>query len=244
MAESNQTDPVRSDRRKGMFLPMAGVVLAIIAAILLVAAGFGTRMGLWHFRTGFTLLKYGAYCGSMAFVVALAAAVLSFRTRRFPGLFLAMGAMVGGALVTAIPVTWKLDAGRLPRIHDITTDITNPPRFVAILPLRADAPNPSEYGGAEVATLQRTAYPDIRTVVLELPQAQAYEAALAAVRALGWQIVAAVPAEGRIEATDTTFWFGFTDDVVIRVSAADYRTLVDIRSVSRVGRSDVGTNAK
>src|SRR5512138_3496885 len=112
MAESNQTDPVRSDRRKGMFLPMAGVVLAIVAAILLVAAGFGTRLGLWHFRTGFDLLRYAAYCGVATFLVSLAGAVLSFRTRRLPGFILAMAAMVSGLLITAIPVAWKLDAGR------------------------------------------------------------------------------------------------------------------------------------
>jgi len=110
--------------------------------------------------------------------------------------------------------------------------------------LRADAANPATYGGAEVAALQRQAYPDIKTVILELPMAQSFEAALGAARALGWQIVATVPTEGRIEATDTTFWFGFKDDIVIRVAPAGNRSLVDIRSVSRVGISDVGTNAR
>lgn len=244
MAEDSPTVPTRPGTRKGAFLPMAGIVLVLVAATLLVAAGFGTRLGLWHFRTGFELLRYGAYCGAMAFVVALAAALHSFRSRRLPGFILALVAMAGGLLITAIPVTWKLDAGRLPRIHDITTDITNPPGFVAIIPLRADAANPAAYGGAEVAALQRQAYPDIKTVILELPMAQAFEAALGAASALGWQIVATVPAEGRIEATDTTFWFGFKDDIVIRVASAGNRSLVDIRSVSRVGISDVGTNAK
>lgn len=244
MAEDSPTVPTRPDTRKGAVLPMAGIVLVLVAATLLVAAGFGTRLGLWHFRTGFDLLRYGAYCGAMAFLVALAAALHSFRSRRLPGFILALVAMTGGLLITAIPVTWKLDAGRLPRIHDITTDITNPPGFVAILPLRADAANPAAYGGAEIAALQRQAYPDIKTVILELPMPQAFEAALGAARALGWQTVATVPAEGRIEATDTTFWFGFKDDIVIRVAPAGNRSLVDIRSVSRVGISDVGTNAK
>lgn len=243
MAEHSPTVPTRPGSRKGAF-PMAGIVLVLVAATLLVAAGFGTRLGLWHFRTGFDLLRYGAYCGAAAFLVALAAALLSFRGRHLPGFILALVAMVGGLLITAIPMTWKLDAGRLPRIHDITTDITNPPGFVAILPLRADAANPATYGGAEVAALQRRAYPDIKTVILELPLPQAFDAALGAARALGWKVVAAVPAEGRIEATDTTFWFGFKDDIVIRVAPAGNRSLVDIRSVSRVGISDVGTNAK
>jgi uncharacterized protein (DUF1499 family) len=95
-----------------------------------------------------------------------------------------------------------------------------------------------------VAVKQRAAYPDIKTAILSVPPNEAFARALDAARALGWRIVAEVPAEGRIEATDTTFWFGFTDDIVIRVTAAGYRSLVDVRSVSRVGRSDVGTNAK
>ncbi len=224
--------------------PLAALLLAAIAALLLAAAGLGTRLGLWHFRTGFTILKYGAYCGGAAFLAALPALLFSFRARRYTGLLLAATAALAGALLAAVPVTWKLNAQRLPRIHDITTDITNPPPFVAIVPLRKDAANPTAYGGGEVAALQRSAYPDIKTVVLELPQAQAFETALTTARAMGWQIVTAIPAEGRIEATDTTFWFGFKDDIVIRVAPAGNRSLVDIRSVSRVGISDVGTNAR
>ncbi|TWJ18256.1 DUF1499 domain-containing protein [Geobacter argillaceus] len=244
MAEHRPTVPTRPDTRRGAALPVAGILLVLVAAILLVAAGFGTRLGLWHFRTGFDLLRYGSYCGAVAFLIALVAALLSFRGRRLAGFILALVAMICGLLITAIPVAWKLEAGRLPRIHDITTDTTNPPDFVAILPLRADAANPATYGGPEVAALQRRAYPDIKTVILEHPQAQAFEAALSAARALGWQVVATVPAAGRIEATATTFWFGFKDDIVIRVAPAGNRSRVDIRSVSRVGISDVGTNAK
>jgi hypothetical protein len=129
-------------------------------------------------------------------------------------------------------------------IHDITTDTANPPQFAAILPLRKDAPNPADYGGPAVAELQKKGYPDLRTEILNLPTNAAFERALATARALGWRIVAAIPEQGRIEATDTTFWFGFTDDIVIRITAAGERSLVDVRSVSRVGKSDVGTNAK
>ena len=67
---------------------------------------------------------------------------------------------------------------------------------------------------------------------------------MAAARKIGWVIVDANAAEGRIETTDTTFWFGFKDDIVIRITPADHGSRVDIRSVSRVGKSDVGTNAK
>jgi uncharacterized protein (DUF1499 family) len=71
-----------------------------------------------------------------------------------------------------------------------------------------------------------------------------FDRAVSAARKLGWHVVAAAPAEGRLEATDTTRWFGFKDDVVVRIAPAADGSRVDVRSVSRVGRSDLGTNAR
>src|SRR6202022_4383493 len=110
--------------------------------------------------------------------------------------------------------------------------------FVAVLPLRQGAPNTAEYAGAALAAQQRAGYPGLAPVRFAAPPDQVFA------RALGWQIVAAVPAEGRLEATDRTRWFGFRDDVVVRVAAEGTGTRVDVRSVSRVGRSDLGTNAR
>jgi len=230
--------------RGALLLSEAGLSLAITAALMLVTAGFGTRLGLWPFPIGFVILKYGSYCGMLASLIALAGIVFSLRARRFLGLALALAALAVGMATFAVPYSWKQSAQKLPRIHDITTDINTPPGFVAVLPLRKDAPNPSEYGGAEIAAIQSKAYPDLKTLVLGLPPEQAHALALDAARRMGWEIVADVPAEGRIEATDTTFWFGFKDDIVIRITPAGNRSLVDIRSVSRVGISDVGTNAR
>ncbi len=130
-------------------------------------------------------------------------------------------------------------------IHDITTDTENPPVFVSILALRKDAPNSATYGGPEIAAQQHAAYPDIRTLVSDLSPSQAFERAGSVARRIGWKIVDENQAEGRIEATATTRWFGFKDDVVIRIApSADNGSRVDIRSVSRVGRSDLGTNAR
>jgi len=227
-----------------LLIPGLALVIACASALLLILAGVGSRFGWWHFRSGFTLLEYGAYGGVVAALLGIWGAIMAGRKRRVAGILLALLAVVGGLLVAAVPVSWRLDARQLPVIHDITTDTVNPPQFVAILPLRRDAPNPAVYGGPEVAEQQKRAYPDLRTEVLDLPAGRAFELALAAARAAGWRIVAAEPAEGRIEASDTTFWFGFTDDIVIRLTAAGERTLLDIRSVSRVGKSDVGTNAR
>jgi hypothetical protein len=218
--------------------------VACAAALLLMLAGIGSRFGWWPFRSGFTLLGYGAYGGAGAVLLGIWGVVLAGRKRQAAGIVLALLAAVIGLAVAAVPLSWRLNAKKLPLIHDITTDTLHPPQFVAILPLRRDAPNPALYGGPEVAEQQKAAYADLRTEVLGLPAGRAFDLALATARAAGWRIVTAVPAEGRIEAIDTTFWFGFTDDIVIRITAAGERTLLDIRSVSRVGKSDVGTNAR
>lgn len=244
MTGSAVKDRINSSFNRGLLLSLAAVTLVVMAAALLTIAGFGTRLGLWHFRTGFDLLRYGVYIGFAAFLVAVTATVFTLRNGRKIELLLALLALIGAAAVTSVPITWKLTAQRLPRIHDITTDMVNPPQFVAVLPLRQGAPNSAIYGGPEVAALQQKGYPDIRTVVLDLPRPDAFEKALAVAGAMGWKIVAVAPLEGRIEATDTTFWFGFKDDVVIRVAPAGNRSLLDIRSLSRLGVSDVGTNAK
>lgn len=217
------------------------LILAFLAAALLLVAGPGTRMELWDFRFGFGLLRWAAYAGLAAAAVALVMLLLPrVRSRGAAGLVLALALGAGVALV---PLSGLQRARALPPIHDISTDTTRPPQFVAVLPLRADAPNPAEYGGAEVAAQQLAAYPDVRTHRMDAPPALAFEGAKDAARELGWEIVAADPADGRIEATATTFWFGFKDDVVIRIEPDGAGSRVDVRSVSRVGASDVGANA-
>ncbi len=242
MGETKATLP--KERKRRPILLMAGGALAVAAVIVLASAGAGYRLGLWTFRTGFTFLKYGAWCGLASALLSLGALVWATRGRRAFEIILALAALAVGIAAFSVPFQWRMAVQQAPHIHDITTDVTNPPQFVAILPLRKDAPNPSTYGGAEIAIKQRAAYPDLKTAVLDLPAPPAFEQALDAARRMGWRIVAAVPEEGRIEATDTTFWFGFTDDIVVRVTPAGNRSLLDVRSVSRVGISDAGTNAR
>ncbi|QOW19308.1 DUF1499 domain-containing protein [Lysobacter ciconiae] len=225
-----------------MRLPHLVLVVALLAALVLLIAGPGTRMGLWDFRTGFGLMRWAAYIG----LGAAAAAVLLLlapSVRRAGGMALAAALLIGLG-VAFVPWNAMRAARQVPPIHDISTDTARPPQFVDILPLRADAANPAEYGGAEIAQQQRAAYPELRPYTSALPPAQAFEQALEAARKMGWDIVASDPASGRIEASDTTLWFGFTDDVVIRVKAEGGGSRIDVRSVSRVGKSDAGTNAK
>ena len=220
----------------------AVVLLSLVAAALLLLAGPGTRLELWEFRTGFALMRWAVFVGLTA--AALAALMLVLPHMRRGAVAPLLLALVIGLAAASVPWMGMRQARAVPPIHDITTDTARPPAFVAILPLRADAPNPPAYGGAALAQAQIAAYPDLRPHRMDAAPAQAFDRALQAAREIGWDVVAADAAAGRIEATDTTFWFGFKDDVVVRVEADGSGSRIDVRSVSRVGASDVGTNAK
>ena len=231
--------------RKGNTTATLGFVLSAIAITAAMGAGAGARLALWDFRQGFRILNWAAYFGIAGTTLSLAGAILGRPGRGRRGFPLASAGIVLGALAFGVPGNWYRIAKEVPMIHDVTTDTENPPVFVSVLALRKDAPNSAIYGGPEIAAQQRAAYPDIRPLVSDLPPARAFERARSVSRQMGWKIVDENPAEGRIEATATTRWFGFKDDVVLRiVPAAGYGSRVDIRSVSRVGRSDVGTNAR
>ncbi len=223
-------------RRRWPLLP------ALAAVLMLGASGPGVRLGLWSYGAGFDLLRWAFYTGLVAVGIALVSlAVPALRRGQVAALVVA--AAVG--LATAwLPWHWYQQGRAVPAIHDISTDLADPPAFVALVPMRAGAANPPTYGGPAVAAEQRRAYPDIRPLDLAVPPAAAFARALAAARDAGWDIVAADPAAGRIEATATTPWFGFKDDVVVRIAPAPTGSRVDVRSLSRVGKSDLGTNAK
>jgi uncharacterized protein (DUF1499 family) len=223
-----------------------GAGLAIASALILLAGPVGYRLGILPLRVALqTLLRWGAYGGIAAAIVSLAGVVATLKRPREArrGLLLAAISLLIGVVLIAIPLRFRLGPAK-PPIHDITTDTQEPPEYVAVLPLRVNVPNTAVYGGETIAAQQREAYPDLHPLILNVPPPQAFERALAAVREMGWELVAADATAGRIEATDTTFWFGFKDDVVIRVRPAEGGSRIDVRSLSRVGRGDAGTNAK
>lgn len=228
-------------KKRSVGLEGAGLLIAVVAAALLAAAAFGTRWGAWHFRTGFQFLRWAAYLGLFAAALSLLGVLVRLGFLRALLAVLGIGLGLG---VAWIPYSWYRTVRSVPPIHDITTDTEDPPEFSAILPLRESATNPSEYGGPEIARQQRAAYPDIRPLELDLPFGEAFSRALEAARAMGWEVVSADAAVGRIEATARTRWFAFRDDVVVRLTSEDGSTRVDVRSVSREGKSDVGTNAR
>lgn len=221
------------------------MVVSIVALALLAASGPGTRMGLWTWQTGLQMLRWAAYIGMGAGAVALIVLLLHLMPRwRSLGLLVPFLAVAFSVAAFAPPLYMLGEAKKVPPIHDITTDVEQPPQFVALLAQRRAAPNGVDYGGPQLAAQQKKAYPDIGPKVLSSPPAEAMRRALEAAQAMGWQVVSSDPAEGRIEATATTSWFGFKDDVIVRVKPDGAGSRVDVRSMSRVGRSDVGTNAR
>lgn len=229
-------------RRRSGWLASLGLATAVISGLALLFAGLGYKWGWWPLSTAFTVFRWGAYGGAAGAAVSLIGIVAARSNRR--ALVTGLGGLIIGGAIVWIPWSWQQTARTVPRIHDISTDLENPPAFAAILPLRANAPNSAVHAGEKIAAQQRSGYPDIVPATLNVAPDQAFDRAEAAARATGWEIVAVDKAAGRIEATDTTPFFGFKDDVVIRVQAAPGGSRVDVRSVSRVGGSDVGTNAR
>ncbi|MGA7296429.1 MAG: DUF1499 domain-containing protein [Rhodanobacteraceae bacterium] len=240
----SKAQPSRMARRAG-FIAVAGFVIGLLAALGMLLAGPLYRMDLAGLRQAFGLMGLGAKTGVVAIILGLVWLILAMVAKSRRGSWLAALGVALGLLAFVPPWMFMHKARLVPPIHDISTDTTQPPAFRALLEQRKSAPNSSAYGGAEIASQQHKAYPDIKPMQLRATAPQVFAAALATARDMDWAIAAKDPSEGRIEATATTLWFGFKDDVVIRIRAQDDGdTRLDIRSLSRVGQSDVGKNAE
>lgn len=215
-------------------------LISLIAVLLVALAGPLYKFGFVDLATAFTGFKFGVFTG-IAALLLLGIQLLFKRDTASLGSTLISAVLAITAI--AIPLSMMNTAKNVPPIHDISTDLVNPPEFVAIAPLRADAPNPVAYDGIETAEQQRAAYPELQTLRYHQSQPRLVEASKQAIDNLGWELVNIDADKGIIEATDTTAWFGFKDDVVVRIIDNDDERLVDIRSKSRVGGSDLGENA-
>lgn len=217
--------------------------LSAASAAGFILSGYGYQWGIWGLGPAFSLLRYGAYAcaGLLAIQVLFYFFVkdddFTLKAMVFIGVLLTLG-------VTATGVYWQYEAQRVPAIHDITTDLDSPPVFVDVVRLRQDAPNPSDYAGEETARQQRQAYPDIQPLIVETGKQAVIDEIVSLIMEREWTPVGIDRQEGRIEATETLAWFGFSDDVVVRVSETGEGTKIDMRSKSRIGRSDIGVNAE
>jgi uncharacterized protein (DUF1499 family) len=215
----------------------------IVAAAFVGGAAPAYRYADFSLQHAFTLMTWGVFAAGAAAVLAILWVIFSAISRSMEGLMSFILALVLAIGAAYMPLNMRATAAKLPFIHDITTDTANPPAFVAIAPLRADAKNGIDYKTDPAK--QQAGYPDIAPLVLpDIAPADLFTRAEAIARAMGWEIVAAEAAEGRIEATDTTAWWGFKDDIVIRIAAEGTGSRLDIRSMSRVGDSDIGKNAE
>jgi uncharacterized protein (DUF1499 family) len=225
--------------------PLLALALSVIALALLALGPIGWRAGWWHFRFALlTLMPWAAYFGIAALVVSVLTLLLGRSRIEGRGIAIAIVAFVAGGLIAYVP--WHYDQVRrtVPPIHDVTTDPDNPPTFVVVAPLRDQAgENPVAYEGARIAEQQRLAFPDLLPLTLSLAPSAAFNRALDTAQRMGWTILAADDAVGRIEASERSRWFGFTDDIVIRITASGTGSRIDLRSSSRLGRSDFGVNA-
>jgi len=219
-------------------ISVAGFWIGLLGCVLLMIDGPLYRAHVLGLYAALRIVIPAALLlGAIALLLSLVALV------RPGGKGMALVGLVLGLIAAGMPVKSIYTAKHSP-IHDVSTDRDNPPQFVAVLPVRAaaKAANSTDYD-AKTAELQKETYPDIGPLHLNMPAAQAFDRALAAARDAGWEIVATDPAQGRIEATATTFWFGFKDDIVVRVAAEGNGSRLDVRSLSRIGHSDVGANA-
>lgn len=222
-----------------------------VALFALVSAILGTII----VRTGFLEIvpALATVAGALALAVvaillAIAALVVIWREGLGGGAS-AFGAIAIGLALIAYPAYLAGKAYRLPAINDITTDTEDPPQLEALARVRPrTGSNPIDYPGAAFAQQQHAAYPDVEPLLLTVPPQVAFEAVYSVLAKRKWRIVEArrpLPGrrEGHIEAVARTPIMGFRDDVVLRLRADSDGTRLDMRSASRYGRHDLGTNA-
>lgn len=233
------TQAARTAPRLWHAIATSALVIALLCAIAELLAGPGYRMGWWPFPTGLMTIRWAGSIAIGAAVVALLALLLGGRSGARKRALL--GLLV--ALTAALPPGWFwLKLQKLPRIHDISTDTAEPPRFVAAVPLRAGARNPVDWDPA-VAALQRSGYPDIAPIEVAEPPARALERAEQVAIGMGWSVIGVDRSALTLEATATSVLFGFRDDIVVRVRPHATGSRIDVRSLSRVGGHDFGANA-
>ncbi|MEM6708311.1 MAG: DUF1499 domain-containing protein [Pseudomonadota bacterium] len=220
------------------------LIFALIAAACLPVGALGTRFNLWDFRVGLPVVLLGVLIAAVVFLGgAVAWFVANGRDLLADRNAISLGLLVSG-LILAVMALPFYTATSVPPIHNISTDTENPPAFGALADARGDGSNPLAYDSATLAPLQAAAYPWVAPLTLDQPPATVVAVAAEALRAQGLEVVTEDLAAGMVEAVATSFWFGFKDDLVVRVVNDGAGSRVDVRSVSRVGQSDLGANAR
>jgi uncharacterized protein (DUF1499 family) len=216
---------------------LSGLVLGVGGIGAVASSGLGYRLGGWPVDTALRISEWAVYGAALGLLVSVIGAILSRPGARQRGFLLSLLGIVASLPVVALAAQWEYAARTYPPVNDISTDTEDAPVFW-------DMPNPTEYPGAKTVAVQRAAYPDLVPLILSIPPDRAYALALALTREKGWEVVADEPKDGRIEAVDRSFLYGFPDEITIRIAASNSGARVDLRSRSRIGRIDRGVNAK
>ena len=220
----------------------AVLIVGLVALALLPVGALGSKFELWSFGRGFQFMFTGVFVAAAVLVLGIAVLVFALRAGR-KDLAASIGIGVVASLVAlgTMGYQYRLSTS-VPPINDITTDLEDPPAFGA-LNLRGQGV--LDYDPAK-GEAQRQSYARIATAQSGLAPPAALEKAIRVANDLGWQVIADTDQEGEltVEAIATTFWFGFVDDVVVRIRPGPSGSLVDVRSASRVGISDLGANAR
>ena len=223
-------------------LAVSSLTLGLLAFALPVLGGLGTRVGVWSFGIGVLLVPLGLLLGIIGTAQGLIALRRQRRAGQTPAIAAAgIGLSALGALYLAGVV---LPAFSVAPIHNVSTDIENPPQFTVAATLRGEGDNPLVYDSETIGPLQQAGYPELGPLDIDMPRDQAYELVRSVLVDMGLELVREAPEQGEIEAVATTFWFGFKDDLVVRLRETGAGTRMDVRSVSRVGIVDLGANAE
>ena len=219
----------------------ASLVCGLLGVLFPIVGALGARIDIWSFMVGAPLVVVG-------FLLALSAVILGvvamLRLRQIggrlvvsahgAGLGLLICLYLGGQVLITLPA---------PLIHNVSTDMEDPPAFTLAPTLRAESSNPLFYESERIGPMQREAYPDVKPLVVAVARDELHRRVKGVLEEMGMTVTRDDPVAGEIEAIATTFWFGFEDDLVVRLRAVEDGTRMDVRSVSREGLGDMGTNA-
>jgi uncharacterized protein (DUF1499 family) len=239
------------------FLVGLAIVAAIILPVWFLAGAMGTKFGVLDWTIGFGLMAFQLgpllMMGALAIAFLALGAALIVKPRK--GILAALLALIVPAAGLGYGASVRSQVAHIPPIHDISTDMIDPPAFSqAVAEARATITrsNDLDYStltgplaGQDPREVQARAYPDVRPIRVEIDADDAWMTARDTVEAMGWTITREDQAAGVLEATVSSFWYGFTDDIVVRVRTpvTQVGAIIDLRSVSRVGVSDLGANA-
>ena len=215
----------------------------LLATVLPALGALGARAGVWPSIAGVLLAPLGLLLGVAGLLLGLKALSRQWGTQEPLSATAASGAALS-ALIALHLGGVVLSAFTVAPIHNISTDIEDPPEFTIAASLRGEGANPLFYDSETIGPLQRESYPELGPLNIDLPPVQAYELVRGVLVDMGLELVREAPEHGEIEAVATTFWFGFKDDLVVRLRETDTGTRMDVRSVSRVGVVDLGANAE